>query len=302
MLTKNNPLPTPASPPPGARLLLALLVGLVAGVALQLGQATLSPMASYVAAIASATLLLASLVAGAGSVVVHRHFRWSFLAATLLSAALGFGLTGLRAVVFEKTALYPALEGKDILVTGEVLAMPQFGEDGLRFRLAVESAQVNGQPVTLPPRIYLGWYAGFGARPATAGGTRAAPAVNRPPEPETGEAPEFSLELQRQPQNLRAGERWQMTVRLKAPHGNSNPHGFDYELWLWEQDLQATGYVRAGPRDVPPKKLGSTWSQPIERARQAVREAIFERVDNRQVAGVLAALVVGDQNAIERAD
>ena len=93
-----------------------------------------------------------------------------------------------------------------------------------------------------------------------------------------------------------------MTVRLKAPHGNSNPHGFDYELWLWEQDLQATGYVRAGPRDTPPKKLATTWSHPIERARQAVREAIFERVDNRQLAGVLAALVVGDQNAIERAD
>ncbi|MGH6637430.1 MAG: DNA internalization-related competence protein ComEC/Rec2, partial [Polaromonas sp.] len=93
-----------------------------------------------------------------------------------------------------------------------------------------------------------------------------------------------------------------MTVRLKAPHGNSNPHGFDYELWLWEQGLQATGYVRAGPHDAPPLKLSSSWEHPVERARQSVREAIFQRVDNRQLAGVLAALVVGDQNAIERAD
>jgi competence protein ComEC len=37
------------------------------------------------------------------------------------------------------------------------------------------------------------------------------------------------------------GERWQLTLRLKAPHGGSNPFGFDYELWLWEQGLQATG-------------------------------------------------------------
>ena len=94
-----------------------------------------------------------------------------------------------------------------------------------------------------------------------------------------------------------------MTVRLKAPHGSSNPHGFDYELWLWEQGVQATGYVRAGPHDAPPLKLsGSGWAYPVERARQSVREAIYARIDSRQLAGVLAALVMGDQNAIERTD
>jgi competence protein ComEC len=116
------------------------------------------------------------------------------------------------------------------------------------------------------------------------------------------EPPEFSPELLRQPQPLRAGDNWQMTVRLKAPHGNSNPSGFDYELWLWEQGIQATGYVRTSQNDAPPKKLSSSWSHPVERARQATREAIFARVDNRHTAGVLAALVAGDQNAIERAD
>ena len=286
--------PTLVRPPDNARLLSGLLAGFVAGVALQLRQAALFSPALYAVLTAAAVLLLAACLVRRIS-----RFRFSFLVIVLLSAALGFGLTGLRAGTFEKTALNPALEGKDILVIGEVQAMPQFGEDGLRFRLVVESARLNGRAVALPPQIYLGWYSGFGIRP---GKSSAAPAFNRAPDPENGEAPEFSLELQRQPQNLRAGERWQMTVRLKAPHGNSNPHGFDYELWLWEQDLQATGYVRAGPRDTPPKKLTATWSHPIERARQAVREAIFERVDNRQLAGVLAALVVGDQNAIERAD
>lgn len=286
-------------PPHAARLVVSLLLGFVAGVALQLQQATLSASASYAATVLVAVLLLVCLMrfknrAGSGLLVD--------MMALLLCAGLSFGLTGLRAGAFEKTALNPALEGKDISVTGEVQAMPQWGEDGVRFRLAVESAQFNGQAVTLPPLIYLGWYSGFGTRPASTTKAPTAPAFNRPIELESGEVPEFSLELQRQPQNLRAGERWQMTVRLKAPHGNSNPHGFDYELWLWEQGVQATGYVRAGPRDVPPKKLGVTWSHPIERARQSTREAIFERVDNRQLAGVLAALVMGDQNAIERAD
>ncbi len=77
------------------------------------------------------------------------------------------------------------------------------------------------------------------------------------------------VDLQRQPPELRAGERWRMTVRLKAPHGLRNPHGFDYELWLWEQGVQATGYVRAGPKDQPPSGWvppGSTrWSNGASR-------------------------------------
>ena len=44
----------------------------------------------------------------------------------------------------------------------------------------------------------------------------------------------------------RAGERWRLVVRLKRPHGNVNPHGFDVEAWLLENGLRATGYVRDG--------------------------------------------------------
>ena len=274
-----------------AKLSSGVLMGFVAGVALQLQQASLSSSLVHTA------LILGAMLGLAGLVYCFKGGTSGFLLSLLLSAALGFGLTGLRADAFEKTALSSALEGKDILVTGQVRAMPQFGEDGVRFRFDVDSAFLNGQSVRLPPQIYLGWYSGFGARPVRA----VAPAADGDPE-----LPEFSLELQRQPQKVRAGERWQMTVRLKAPHGNSNPHGFDYELWLWEQNIQATGYVRTGVRDTPPQKLVSdgfeSWAHPIERARQTVREAIFSRVANRQLAGVLAALVVGDQNAIERAD
>ena len=39
-------------------------------------------------------------------------------------------------------------------------------------------------------------------------------------------------------------------MRLRRPHGNLNPNGFDYELLLFEQGVRATGYVRDGP---PPR-------------------------------------------------
>ena len=275
-----------ATAPPGARLLSLIFIGFIGGAALQLQQRALWDGWPY-AGMAMAAVVLAGLV---GAMTPPAAAAWSArsLAALLLAGVAGFALTGLRAAVFQGDALVPALEGKDIAVTGRVLAMPQRGEDGLRFRFAVESAQLDGKPVLLPPHLYLGWYAGFGGRDAA--------------DLDTLDAPAALLALQRQPQNLHAGEYWRMTVRLKAPHGNSNPHGFDYELWLWEQGVQATGYVRAGPRDVPPQLLAGGWRHPVERARQWMRDAVFARVADRQLAGVVAALLVGDQNAIERAD
>ena len=155
-----------------------------------------------------------------------------FTLLVLAFAVLALGVTGLRASAFMGQSLSPVLEGRDIAVTGVVAAMPQRNEAGLRFRLDVETAQLDGQAVHLPARLELAWYSGVFAR---------------------GDGPgELLGELQRVPAPLQAGEHFAATVRLKAPHGAINPHGFDYELWQWEQGAQATGYVRAGPKDPVP--------------------------------------------------
>ena len=240
------------------------MLGGIAGSACQLQQSLLWSGGAY-AALAVGAL--------ACSILVACQRRWSLRWSVLLAAALlMFALVGLRALEFAGGGLSPALEGRDIALTGVVTAMPQRNDGGLRFRFAVESASAGNEPVGLPAQVYLGWYGAVGDQ------------------------------AQRQPPELRAGERWQLTARLKAPHGNFNPHGFDYELWLWEQGLQATGYVRAGPKDPPARRVGVTWQHPVEGARQSVRDAIYARVQDRKAAGLLAALVVGDQNAIDRAD
>jgi competence protein ComEC len=241
------------------------LLGFVLGAALQLQQSALWPIGFYAAGtIGSALLLLPR----------GRCGRACLLLATL---AFSFSLAGWRASAYASGTLDPALEGRDLSVTGVVGAMPHRNEAGLRFRFEVETARLGEREVALPPDILLGWY---GGPDAASDGTT----------------------LQRTPADLRPGERWQWNVRLKAPHGHVNPHGFDYELWLWEQGLQATGYVRAGARDPPPRRIGASWRHPVEQARQRVRDAIFERVPDARLAGVIAALVVGDQGAIERAD
>ncbi len=289
----------------------AVLCGGVAGTAAQLQQPALWPGWAYGALIALVAVMLGC--AAAGQAMRGRQVGCStlrdlpgllgWLIGFCVGAALLFGLCGLRATAFMAQALDPALEGRDLRVVAMVGAMPQLRDNAVRMRLEVESAQLEGQPVRLPPLIEVSWYSGaFFLRD---GG------------PEPGAA--AIAELQKPPPEVHPGERWELTLRLKAPHGGRNPHGFDYELYLWEQGVQATGYVRASPRDAPPRLLAATWAHPIERARQHVRDAILERLGGRsgapgdgvtaaadiarqRAAGVVAALVTGDQRAIDRAD
>jgi len=256
----------------------AALAGLLAGTALQLGQPQLWRWEVYalVAGVALALAVLARFLARRGSVGGVR----SVLAWALATGLVAWGLAGSRAWVYQSHALEPRLEGRDILVTGVVSDMPQFNEAGIRFRLKVESAILAGTEVRLPQVLALGWYSGS-LGPAADG---------------------LASELQRQPVPLQAGERWRMAVRLKAPHGSSNPHGFDYELWLWDQGVQATGYVRSGASDPVAENLGPTGLYPLARVRQAARDRILATLAGRGEAGLIAALVVGDQNAIDRAD
>ena len=250
----------------------AALLGWVLGTALQVQQPVLWAAGVYIGVTVFAFAL--TLLAWRARPGAARALGW------LLAAALAaLGTTGWRATMMLAERLTPALEGRDVLLTGTVSRMPQKSEAGWRFRFDVQQAQLDGAPVPVPPRLQLAWYGSA----STADEADAA----RPLLAE-----------------LRAGDRWQFTARLKAPHGNLNPHGFDYELRLWEQGVGATGYVRSGPRDVPPRRLTEGgWS--IERWRQSVRDRILGDAgdaESRRFAGIVAALVTGDQNVIERAD
>ena len=181
-------------------LIAPALLGWVLGTGLQISQAALWSGLAYKTFMLLALMLIALLAINkiafwlaSGSGVL----RW--LVTLLCGLLLAFGLCGWRAVAFSDTVLDPNLEGRDIQVVGLVVAMPQRSETGLRFRLQVESARLDAALVAVPPLVDLAWYSGMLAFGTGGSATQ--------------------LELQRQPGDLRAGERWQMTVRLKAPHG-----------------------------------------------------------------------------------
>src|SRR5512143_1405656 len=135
--------------------------------------------------------------------------------------AAGFLWAALAAHARLADRLAPGLEGRDLEIVGVVASLPAASERGASFEFEVESS-ASGE--RLPARLRLAWY-------------RAAP---------DGEAALPSAAP-------RAGERWRFTARLRRPHGNVNPHGFDYEAWLMERGIGATGYVRERPA---PQKLG----------------------------------------------
>ncbi len=187
--------------------------------------------------------------------------------AAVLCLGAGFGWAAWRAGERLSDALPLAWEGADIRLVGVVAQMPQPNDRNLRFEFDVE--RVLTPQAAVPARIALSWW-GSHAQDGNPGSI---------------------------PQ-LRPGERWELTVRLRRPHGLHNPNGFDYEAWLLERNIRATGYVRA---PAGARRLAAFVWKPqtlIERVREAVRARINEALPGAQYGGVLIALAIGEQRAI----
>jgi competence protein ComEC len=92
------------------------------------------------------------------------------------------------------------------------------------------------------------------------------------------------------PKNLTAGEQWQLTVRLKPPHGTMNPGGFDYERWLFQQGIGATGYVR---KNIDNQKLIDSASYNINKLRQSIAENIKTQLPESNNIGLIQGLLTG---------
>ena len=91
------------------------------------------------------------------------------------------------------------------------------------------------------------------------------------------------------PEQLRAGERWRLAVRLKRPDGVLNPYGFDYQAWLLAKRIGATGSVKTGQR----LESGSG----VDHWRERLKERL-QSVAPAQMRGVMAALLLGDGSAL----
>ncbi len=245
-----------------------LLLAFSLGVALLQQQGRLPPLSDCAYALLPA-LAAAGCAIHAMRARAHRALARAaalFLAAMALGAA-GFFYAAWRAESRLADALPTAWENRDISVVGVVDDLPQPADRGVRFAFAVE--RVLTPDAVVPSRLSLAWYNGW---------------------PRDGEAASLP--------EMHAGERWALNVRLKRPHGSVNPHGFDVEAWLLQNELRATGYVRAdeGARRVD--AFAGRATDYVARARESIRANILRALEGRPYAGVIAALAIGDERAI----
>ena len=241
----------------------AAVIGFVLGVAWLQMQAAL-PAHSHLFLL----LMFAALAILALRRIGSARLRIPLLAAA--GAAAGFAWAALLASHALSEELPVAWEGRDVTVIGTVDSLPDPFERGLRFRFRVEKIlPVDGRVPPIPSRLALSWYAGFGD-----GETRPVAEV-------------------------RAGERWRLKLRLHRPHGNANPYGFDYEAWLLQQGVRAAGYVREdAARNERLDSFVFSLHNAIERLRGMLRARIESALPEQPYAGVIVALVIGDQRAI----
>src|SRR5438034_220089 len=252
------------------------IIGFVIGIAWLQNQAALP---------AAPTLWLLSFGAVLIALATRRFKRFDLTSKLSIPAMLGCGCiagvvwANLFAQHYLDRELPKEWEGRDITLIGTVDSLPYRFDQGVRFNFAVEQVlPVGGATPVVPPKLALSWYSGFRNEQSQTVG------------------------------DVQPGARWRLTVRLQRPHGNANPNGFDYEVWLLEQDLRATGYVRpadhanaaTGNRELDPFVLSI--GNLVERTRGVLRDRIFAALPGRAYAGVLVALVVGDQREVAQSD
>ena len=115
-------------------------------------------------------------------------------------------------------------------------------------------------------------------------------------EPVSGRVFVFS----QQPARLRYGDEIECSVMLRVPPTATNPGAFDWRQWLSHQDIQFTGTIR---RDDSCRVMASGRGQPVTALSLRLRDR-FEAAlrlgleDAPEVAGALAAIVIGERSAI----
>ncbi|MEQ1597854.1 MAG: DNA internalization-related competence protein ComEC/Rec2 [Methylotenera sp.] len=195
----------------------------------------------------------------------------------VLAALCGFFWAATFATIRLSDELPKNWEQQSVEIIGVVASLPEVTERGERFQFDVEKILTKDDTKTLkiPQHISLNYY-----REVESAKPENAPALTN---------------------YFHAGERWQFTVRLKRPHSTYNPHGFDFEAWALAENMRATGAIRN--KSGYKKLTNFVWkpSYLIENWREKIGNKISQVLTNKHYAGVIRALVVGDDSQISQA-
>jgi competence protein ComEC len=93
--------------------------------------------------------------------------------------------------------------------------------------------------------------------------------------------------------SIKTGQTWRFTVRLKRPHGYASWGAFDYEKYLFRQQVVARGYLRVKEPYAMIAAAPSSTNRWRESIQLRLQEAKFESSLSK---GLIAALSIGDRS------
>lgn len=184
----------------------------------------------------------------------------------------GYGYAAARAQVRMDETLPRAWEARDLALTGHVRGLPTQDAGSARFLFALDSVGLDDVRRTtrmerFPSIVQLHWVRGRG------------PAL---------------------PQ-LKPGDRWRLTVRLKRAHGYANFGGIDAEAAWLARGVRATGSVIAAAAQRLPEP-DSSLRTVVDRMRFALRERVALTLADAAHRGIVTALAIGAQDTISQSD
>ena len=178
-------------------------------------------------------------------------------------------------LVLSSPSVSEDLRQQDLVTLGWVASLPDQGNGRVRFLFRPAVLLHNDIPIEPPPLIRLSWY----------------------------NIPDKSLQ---------PGQWLALSVRLKPPGGYLNPGGFDYEGWLFQRGIRATGYVRHPLSEFAQQKLlnrypdiaklWSTvpWRAWPDRIRNLLQQSLqFTGGRQPENLGLVHALAIGERGGIE---
>lgn len=174
-----------------------------------------------------------------------------------LVIVLGFAWVVLRADYRLEWVLPENFISKSVIVSGTIASIPEVKGDSCSFNFAIEKIQFDNFSLRKPVLIRLNWFKSF--------------------------------------KTLKVGDQWQLAVRLKPPRGFWNPGCFDYQKWLFDQDIRALGYVVKNNNNI---LLGTSTKYFVDKKRQQIADAITARLKDYTLGGLIAALAVGVRDRI----
>lgn len=170
---------------------------------------------------------------------------------------IGFVWATSYAHILLNQQLPKTLEAKPILLQGMIVGLPEVQVDATRFTFLV-SKVIDEHIQSVPiKKLRLSWYG--------------------------------------RSVSVKSGEQWQLMLKLKRSHGTANPYGFDFEKWLFQERINATGYVKDSEYNLRIKPVNK-WQ--LSYWRESVGSYLEKVLADSEHLGIIKALVLGDRSGI----